>query len=89
MIKVAFRITIIVGFLGVIGFGGRLENHYTRQMTVIETNDSKVTLLDNTGNTWVLFDDGYETGEKVKVTMHTNYTINNIKDDRIVKVKPL
>lgn len=89
MIKVAFRITIIVGFLGVIGFGGRLENHYTREMVVTKVENNKVTLLDNTDNTWILFDDGYETGEKLMVTMHTNYTINNIKDDRIVKVKPL
>lgn len=65
-----------------------IETHYTREATVIYTNDNnEVVVSDKAGNEWHFYGIGYVEGDAVKMKMFTNYTDSNIYDDEIVNVK--
>ena len=69
------------------GIAGYIENHYTREATVICVNDDEVVVDDTTGNEWAFYGTGYIEGDTVKMKMFTNYTDSNIYDDEIVDAK--
>lgn len=81
--------TIVVFNLFVVlpGIAGYIENHYTREATVICVNDDEVVVDDTTGNEWCFYGTGYTEGDTVKMKMFTNYTDSNIYDDEIVDAK--
>ena len=62
------------------------ETHYTRKATVVNVNCGLVTVEDESGNLWDFEQDGFNVGDKVKLTMDTNHTDSNIFDDKIVNI---
>ena len=49
---------------------------------------SEVCIIDEDGEEWEFYGDGFERGQKVVITFHDNGT-NHIEDDRIVGVEIL
>lgn len=69
------------------GIAGYIENHYTREATVICVNEDEIIVNDKTGNKWAFYGTDYTEGDTVKMKMFTNYTDSNIYDDEIIDVK--
>lgn len=76
-------VVILVGGLGVVG---GIETHYTRDVTVISIEDTKVVTEDKSNNVWVFEGTGYKEGQQLKLKMFTNGT-DNVFDDEIQDVK--
>lgn len=65
---------------------GHIESHYTKRATVTDVINDYVTVEDEQGQVWAFGGDGFYKGDRVKLTMFTNYT-DYIYDDEIVKAK--
>ena len=81
-------ITIVIVFAILVAIVGYVECHYTQDATITALEeDGEVVLVDARGEEWSFFKDGYEVGQKVKVTFYTNYTDGYIYDDVVYIVK--
>ena len=75
-------IAIIAVFATLVAIVGYVECHYTQDATITALEeDGEVVLVDARGEEWSFFGDGYEVGQKVKVTFYTNHTDGYIYDD--------
>ena len=68
-------------------FAGR----YNVQATVTEVDAQTmcVTIEDTTGNVWECYAEGLVEGQKVTVTLHDKYLDDVVKNNTIVKIKPI
>ena len=75
-------IAIATVFTTLVAMVGYVECHYTQDATITALEeDGEVVLVDARGEEWSFFGDGYEVGQKVKVTFYTNHTDGYIYDD--------
>lgn len=67
------------------------ETHYAKTATVISVYENIVTVKDEFEDEWEFEDDEkqYYKGDKVKLTMNSLGTIDNIYDDKIENVKKI
>lgn len=65
----------------------KIEMTYTRKAVVTEINNTLVTFTDECGYNWQADLERLEIGDRVKLIMDNNTTNNNIKDDKIIKIK--
>ena len=81
-------IAIVIVFAILITIVGYVECHYTQDATItaLEENN-EVVFVDARGEEWSFFGDGYEVGQKVKVTFYTNHTDGCIYDDVVYIVR--
>ena len=81
-------IAIVIVFAILVAIVGYVECHYTQDATITALEeDGEVVLVDARGEEWSFFGDGYEVGQKVKVTFYTNHTDGYIYDDVVYIVK--
>ena len=81
-------IAIATVFTTLVAMVGYVECHYTQDATITALEeDGEVVLVDARGEEWSFFGDGYEVGQKVKVTFYTNHTDGYIYDDVVYIVK--
>lgn len=81
-------IAIVIVFAILVAIVGYVECHYTQDATITALEeDGEVVLVDARGEEWSFFGDGYEVGQKVKVTFYTNHTDGCIYDDVVYIVK--
>ena len=73
----------------IIGRVGWHELHYSMNGTVTRVEQNEVFVVDEDGEVWSFFGDGFNTGDKVVLTMDTNGTDLNKTDDEITNVKPI
>ena len=91
VLKIVFAIGL---FVLAISYCGYNETHYQRMGFVRHTNTPYLyTFTDGTGNVWEFVDYEmiipYNTTVKACVKMHTNATIDDIRDDEILNVEIL
>lgn len=67
------------------------ETHYAKTATVISVYENVVTVKDEFEDEWEFEDDEkqYHKGDKVRLTMNSLGTIDNIYDDKIENVKKI
>lgn len=80
----------LVAFLGVVGFLGEWETHYTRLATCthVEYKTHTAKFTDNGGNVWeweIEPSEHFETGSAYRLHMSDNHT-SSIYDDYIRKI---
>ena len=81
-------IAIVIVFAILITMVSYVECHYTQDATITALEeDGEVVLVDARGEEWSFFGDGYEVGQKVKVTFYTNHTDGCIYDDVVYIVR--
>lgn len=80
-------VVLLLVFIVLPGIVGNYEHHYTIDAEVVKISDDLIVAEDNRGYLWQFCGNGYEVGQKVKMTMFTNYTHDTIFDDEIEKVK--
>ena len=82
------KIVILILALTSLNGLSKLEHNYTRDnCKVIEASPYGAIIEDRTGNTWYYEAEGFNVGDIVDMKMHDNWTISNIEDDIIQKVK--
>ena len=66
-----------------------LSQYYSLKTVVahVDSNDC-VIVIDSTDEIWAFYGTGFNTGDKVELTMFTNYT-DSIYDDKIIKAVKL
>lgn len=79
-------IALAIALFGAVALGQSYEAHYTREVTVVSVQDSKITVEDNQGYLWSFVGEGYEKDQELTVIMYDNHT-SKITDDEIIKVK--
>lgn len=62
------------------------NNHYTKEATVIEVDQSLVTAIDEDGNIWEFFDNRFNTDDIITLKLYTQGTID-ITDDVITDAR--
>ena len=90
MKRIITSITIVIIMFLCIGWLSNQEHTYTREVTVHNTQDNTLTVVDNNYNVWsCVVDDTtqYNKGDTLTVVMNDNYTDSNIKDDTIIDIK--
>lgn len=87
MKRVLGLIGVVVMLLLVLSVGNHYENYYTKEVEVVEVDCLEITVRDNNDNEWVYIGDGVAEGQRIKVKMFTNYTLDTVDDDEIVRVK--
>ena len=81
-------IAIATVFATLIAMVSYVECHYTQDATITALEeDDEVVFIDARGEEWSFFGDGYEVGQKVKVTFYTNNTDGYIYDDVVYIVR--
>ena len=80
-------VLIMITFVILPGIAGYIENHYTMTCVVDTINNDNVTVIDQTGNLWGFYGDGFNAGDRVKVTFYNNTTNSTRYDDEIIKVE--
>ena len=81
-------IAIVTVFATLVAMVGYVECHYTQDATITALEeDDEVVFIDARGEEWSFFGDGYEIGQKVKVTFYTNHTDRDIYDDVVYIVR--
>ena len=81
-------IAIVIVFAILVAIVGYVECHYTQDATITALEeDDEVVFVDARGEEWSFFGEGYEVGQKVKVTFYTNHTDRDIYDDVVSIVK--
>jgi ribosomal protein L13 len=80
-------ISITLAILLLCGWCSHYEHHYTRNVTVVDTDCITVTVKDNNGHYWTFKGYNYNAGDNVMLQMYDNNTPNNIYDDIIKGVK--
>lgn len=90
MKRIITSITIVIIMFLCIGWLSNQEHTYTREVTVHNTQDNTLIVVDNNYNVWsCIVDDTtqYNKGDTLTVVMNDNYTDSNIKDDKIIGIK--
>lgn len=59
---------------------------YVKQYTLDATYVGNGNFVDENGNEWATDEENYIKGKVYKMTMHDNGTVDNIKDDVIIKI---
>lgn len=59
---------------------------YVKQYTLDATYVGNGNFVDENGNEWAVDEEDYAKGKVYKMTMHDNGTVDNIKDDVIIKI---
>lgn len=59
---------------------------YVKQYTLDATYVGDGNFVDENGNEWAVDEEDYTKGKVYKMTMHDNGTVDNIKDDVIIKI---
>ena len=69
-------------------FDYQAECHYAIKAKVVSINsyDESVTVVDEDGEIWTFYGDGYKLGEKITLEMDSKGT-NSIYDDEVVDVR--
>ena len=81
-------IAIVIVFTTLFVIASFVECHYTQDATITALEeDDEVVFVDARGEEWSFFGEGYEVGQKVKVTFYTNNTDGYIYDDVVYIVK--
>ena len=81
-------IAIVTVFAALVAMVGYVECHYTQDATITALEeDGEVVLVDTRGEEWSFFGEGYEVGQKVKVTFYTKHTDRYIYDDVVYIVR--
>ena len=81
-------IAIVTVFTTLVAMVGYVECHYTQDATITALEeDDEVVFVDARGEEWSFFGEGYEVGQKVKVTFYTNHTDRDIYDDVVYIVR--
>ena len=81
-------IAIITVFAILVSIVGYVQCHYTQDATITALGeDDEVVFVDARGEEWSFFGEGYEVGQKVRVTFYTNHTDRCIYDDVVYMVK--
>ena len=81
-------IAIVTVFATLVAMVGYVECHYTQDATITALEeDDEVVFIDARGEEWSFFGDGYEVGQKEKVTFYTNHTDRDIYDDVVYIVR--
>lgn len=90
-IKELFSVTLLIlFFIIVIGFCGRMESRYSCVATVLSNEDNTVLLVDGAGYVWELVNrPEFKKGDFVTIYFDNNYTDYTREDDTVLKVKPL
>lgn len=78
---------LVGGFVVALGFCSKVQTQYKTEATVVEYYEDLVTVEDKWGNASQFIGDGYEVGDELVLTMHTNYTDFDVTDDMIIKAK--
>jgi hypothetical protein len=83
------KITYILIIAISICFLGYSQTHYKREGKIIDILNNEISILDTTDNIWVWLDDTstYSKGQTVIMSMHNNYTDENIYDDIIENIR--
>lgn len=90
MNKIIKGFIIVIGFCAVILLIGRIgwhETHVSRLGSIIEVNETVVTMKDSEGFLWEFFGEGYNLHDIVQADFWTNGTDLNLSDDELVNVK--
>ena len=81
-------IAIVTVFATLVAMVGYVECHYTQDATITALEeDGEVVFVDVRGEEWSFFGEGYEVGQKVKVTFYTNHTDRYTYDDVVCIVR--
>jgi uncharacterized protein YeeX (DUF496 family) len=66
-----------------------VDTHYKREGKIVDISNNEITILDTTNNTWIWIDEtnSYTKGQKIIMSMHNNYTDENIYDDIIKNIR--
>ena len=84
-------IGFLVVFFGMVTFASIVEDHYTREATVVDVApDGCVTFCDRTGTLWSWGAedvDEFVVGEQHKLYMSASGTIDDTRDDVILRVR--
>lgn len=91
MLKRFAGLIVMLVIIGIAGLAGTAENHYKMDATVYSVETDEVVFEDETGNLFSILetDTTYKVGDNVRIKFDANNTIDNRKDDKIVKVKRL
>ncbi len=91
MLKRFAGLIIMVTIIGIAGLAGTWENHYKMDATVYSVEADEVMFEDETGNLFSILETetAYKVGDNVRIKFNANNTIDNRKDDKIVKVERL
>lgn len=90
MKKIITSTLIVITMFLCIGCLSNQEHTYTRQVTVYNTQDNTLTVIDNNYNVWnCIVNDTtqYNKGDTLTVVMNDNYTDSITKDDKIIDIK--
>lgn len=90
MKRIITSMIIVITMFLCIGWLSNQEHTYTREVTVHNTQDNTLIVVDNNYNVWsCIVDDTtqYNKGDTLTVVMNDNYTDSNIKDDTIIDIK--
>lgn len=88
-------ILVVCTLVVIMGLCGYIETHYSIKGTVTKEYrnglENCVTITDIRGEEWewVLNGNELSKGDKVLITLHTNYTDAKIEDDIVTKIKGL
>lgn len=82
-------IAAIALFLGGLCFTAKMTSTYTRSAMVTKYSAGRVTTVDGTGKQWNFNTDGrvYKSGDKIRIIMNDNGSIDYPADDYMVEVK--
>lgn len=84
--KIITIITIIIVFV-LFCFACKFERTYSREhCQIVSIENENIIVEDESGNLWSFEDQSFSLNDIVTLTMDTNNTDNNIKDDIIIKV---
>lgn len=80
-------ITVAAVVLAVLGIGriGYHETHYTQDAQIKAVNGETITIETENGHLWDFIGEGWQTGEKIKVTFLDCGT-SKIEDDQIEQI---
>ena len=77
----------LVVLVMVLAIGNYYENHYTREVRVVEIDCLEITVADNYGHEWVYLGDDVEVGDSVELKMFSNNTVDDVEDDVVLNAK--
>ena len=69
-------------------FCSNIDTFYTREAIVIDKVNNEIYLQDKCGFVWLITDDKYSVGDRLKLTMNNNHT-DSILDDSIKEINKI